>query len=111
MESVAKLDWINDYKMVEENKKEDISLEQMIQELKKQTHDYHRENELFYEKMNEQIAEVKSLLKYSLTEQEKIHIRTLNTEELSKLLLDNQLEMKKNIDYMIEKSNKIWGEK
>ena len=91
MESITKLNWINDYKMVEENEKEDKSIEQMIQELKKQTHDYHRENELFYEKMNEQLAEVKSLLKYSLTEQEKQRIANLSMGELL-------VEMKKNLD-------------
>lgn len=92
MESVTKLDWINDYNKVE---------------VEKDT----RTTKKMLEDLTVKFEELEKMQRHSLTEQQKIHIRTLNIEELSKLLLDNQLEMKKNIDYMIQKSNKIWGEK
>lgn len=92
MENVTKLDWINDYKKVEVEK-DTRTTKEMLEDL------------------TVKFEELEKMQRHSLTEQQKIHIRTLNIEELSKLLLDNQLEMKKSIDYMIEKSNKIWGEK
>lgn len=92
MESVTKLDWINDYKKVEV-KKDTRTTKEMLEDL------------------TVKFEELEKMQRYSLTEQQKIHIRTLNIEELSKLLLENQLQMKKSIDYIIEKSNKIWGEK
>lgn len=106
MESISKLDWINDYKKVESKddaKDKDISLEQMIQELKKQTNDYQKKNEVFYAKVDEQLAEIKSLVRYTLSEQEKQRITSMSMTELL-------FEMQKNIS-KINTLIENWGDK
>ncbi len=43
--------------------------------------------------------------RYTLSEQEKVHIKTLVLEDLMVSVLNNQQEMQKNIDVLVER----WG--
>ena len=55
--------------------------------------------------IQEKIKYLEENQRYSLSEQEKIHIKTLNIEQLMNEMIINQSEMKNNIDILIER----WG--
>lgn len=57
------------------------------------------------EDIAEKVKELEKSTRYQLSEQEKLYYKTLSIEELTKIIMVNQQEMKKNIDIMIER----WG--
>lgn len=102
MEKVTKINWINKTKSNEVE--EDTTLDKMIMELKEDSKKYREENKIFYKNINEQLAEIKGLVKYTLTEQEKQRIASMNVSELI-------IEMKSNLDDMRKSLDRIAGDK
>ena len=110
---VNKNDWIGKSALIklfkEEKEKEDIKIEKettiadMMMELKKSGEQYHKENKLFYADVSKKISEIKSTLNVTVSEQEKQRIANMTMSELF-------CEMKKNIDCMKEKIDRIAGE-
>lgn len=88
----------------EEKESRDNTLDKMMQELKESTKQYREENKIYYKKVDEQLAEIKGLLKYTLTEQEKQRIASMNANELL-------LEMKQNLDKIKKSLDEIAGDK
>ena len=76
------VEWIKDFEKVE--KVEDTrSTKEMLQDLEGK------------------FTELEKMQRYTLSEQEKLTIKTATIEELSRLLLDNQNEMRSNLDRLI----------
>ena len=96
MENITKINWINKTKVNEVA--EDTTLDKMIMELKEDSKKYREENKIFYKNINEQLAEIKGLVKYTLSEQEKQRIASMSIGELlvemKSLIDDVSLEMK-----------------
>ena len=85
------------------------SLAKTIELQKKRMDIYEVEDERTTKELLQYIAErVKELEKstrYTLSEQEKLYYKSLSIEEVTKEMMINQQEMKKNIDTLIER----WG--
>lgn len=93
--------WIKD--LYVDKEKEDMTLEQMILELKESTNKYREESKIHFENMDKQLAKIRNLVKYTLTEQEKQRIASMNVNELI-------IEMKSNLDDMRKSLDKIAGD-
>jgi len=102
MENITKINWINNYKDVEVE--EDKTLEQMILEMKESAKKYAEESKIFNENMNNQLAEIKSLVKYTLTEQEEQRISQMSMSELL-------IEMQKNVEDIKSTIHKLGGDR
>lgn len=70
---------------------------------------YEVDGEIHYKELMEDIQqkliELEKNQRYTLSEQEKIHIKTLDIDKVLSEMVDNQKDMKKNIDTLIER----WG--
>ena len=102
MDRVTKINWINKTKVNEVA--EDTSLDEMIAELKEDTKKYKEENKIFYKNINEQLAEIKGLVKYTLTEQEEQRISQMSMSELL-------IEMQKNVEDIKSTIHKLGGDR
>ncbi|MBU5311055.1 hypothetical protein KQI38_03380 [Tissierella carlieri] len=87
----------------EREEKENNTLEQMIKELKEFTTKYEEDNKLFYKKVDEQLAEIKGLIKYTLTEQEKQRFQSMSMSELILEMKNNINDMSSKMDMLIER--------
>ena len=83
---------------------------QDIIHMREQQEEYTKESHARYQKINKQLDEINSSLTYSMSEQEKLKIKTATTEELARLTLDNQLDMRNNLDKLTEGFNKFRGD-
>lgn len=85
------------------------NLSNAIQLQKKRMGIYDVEEDKSYRELvdsiNTKLVEIEKLQIYTLTEQEKLNIRAMNTEELLKEMLNNQNDMRKAIDILLER----WG--
>lgn len=104
MESLSKLGYIDDYKKVEV--KADKPLEQMIKELNDEQKLYREESKIYHANMDKQLAEIKSLVKYTLTEQEEQRISLMSMSELFLEIQKNVDDMRSTIDKALERWDK-----
>ncbi|SHH31414.1 hypothetical protein [Sporanaerobacter acetigenes] len=65
--------------------------------------DYQQENEEFYTKLNRDLEEIKSNLRYVLTEQEKQRLHNMTIEEVQTEMLRVLHEMKLDLNEILKK--------
>lgn len=69
--------------------------------------DYYIDEDISYKelvrKINEQLTELKQIQRYTLSKQEEDSIKMMDMDEKMELLLDNQIETRKNIDILLER--------
>lgn len=98
MDNLIKLDYIDKHKKVDVVVEKTLS--QMIKELNEEQKLYREESKIYHKKMDEQLVEIRSTLKYILTEQEKQRISQMSMSELL-------LEIQNNINDMSSIINKV----
>ncbi|MBC8588416.1 hypothetical protein [Paratissierella segnis] len=79
-------------------------LRKEIHNLKEKSKKYREESKIHYENMNNQLAEIKSLVKYTLTEQEEQRISQMSMSELL-------IEMQKNVEDIKSTIHKLGGDR
>ena len=83
------------------------SLANTIQLQKKRMGIYEVEEDKSYKKIVDDIhlglKKLEENYKHTLSEQEKLTYKMMSLEELTKVVLDNQIDMKNNIDKLIER--------
>lgn len=88
-----------------DEEKEETTLEQMMKDLNETTNKYHEESKIFYKRVDKELEELKVLLKYTLSEQEKQRIKSMSMAELLEEIKKNVGDINNNIDTLIER----WG--
>ena len=91
---------LNYEELAKETRERDLMLKQMICEMKEESKRYREESKIYYQKIEKQLEEIKSLTKYTLTEQEKQRYASMSMSELL-------IEMQKNIDIMMSTVDKV----
>ena len=81
------------------------TLEQMIKELNKSSKEFQEEKKIFYERVDKQLEEIRSTLKYTLTEQENQRIATMSMSELLTEIQRNIDKMKISVDKILDKDS------
>lgn len=84
----------------------DKSLKQMMVDMQESSRIYHEENEIHNKKINEQLAEIKSLVKYTLTEQEEQKYANMSMSELITDMENNIEVMRASLDKILDKDIK-----
>ena len=62
---------------------------------------YEEENKRYYEKVERQLAEIRSTLNYVVTEQGKQRIASMNMAELLQAMNENIAEMRASLDVLL----------
>ena len=84
----------------------DKSLKQMMVDMQESSRIYHEESKIHNKKINEQLAEIKSLVKYTLTEQEEQKYANMSMSELITDMENNIEVMRASLDNILDKDIK-----
>ena len=79
------------------------TLEQIMRELNESSKKFEEERIIFYDRMDKQLEEIRSGLKYTITEQEKQRISSLSMAELLVEIQESVNGIRTDIDTLVER--------